>query len=107
MGQNSPETNFGESVTSMSIGDSMTFELYADLRTGFGPVLLCPMASFGPEWLRRTSGSCNQRLFWCCCSQRLVPRSLSEQDIAAEVHKEQLQFSRTSPIPEDSFRTKY
>jgi hypothetical protein len=95
VGQKQPETNVGESVTSMRIGECITFELYADLPTGFGPVLLCPMVSFGPGWLRSTSGSRNHRLFWCCCSQRIIPRSLSEEDITAEVHKEQLQFSRT------------
>jgi hypothetical protein len=94
------ETSFPSPVTDISVEESMTFKLYADLPAGLGPVLLCPMASFGAGWLRSTPSSRSQRLFLCRCSQRLAPRSFSEEDRTAEVHKEQLQFHRMSPVPE-------
>jgi hypothetical protein len=94
------ETSYSSSATDISIEESMTFELYADLPIGLGPVLLCPMASFGAGWLRSTPSSRSRRLVLCCCSQQLAPRSLSEENRTAEVHKEQLQFSRISSVPE-------
>ena len=94
------ETSFSSPATDISIKESMTFELYANLPIGLGPILLCPMASFGAGWLRSTASSRSRRVFLCCCSPRLAPRSFSEEERTAEVHKEQLQFHRISPVPE-------
>ncbi len=67
------------------------FSVYTDMSDGAQPTLLCPRASFHPEWLKARDHINRRRLLQCCCQ----PRNNHDETASAysEIHERQLQFS--------------
>jgi hypothetical protein len=74
-------------------GPSMTFEVYAEVPGRVETDLICPRASFCPDWLATKNHGCSFGLFQCHCRSDGGLQRLKD-GTADGIHTASLQFTR-------------